>query len=73
MGRIRIDSVYTVDYAFLLRDGETMKAVHDRHDEGLFPEVTWHRILASAGYAVETISRPVDDDATDQVFLCRKP
>ena len=67
------DSVYTVDYAFLLRDGETMKAVHDRHYEGLFSEVTWHRILAAAGYEVETISRPVDDEgATSRVFLCRK-
>jgi hypothetical protein len=67
------DSLYTVDYAFLLRDGAAMKAVHDRHDEGLFPELTWRRILASAGYEVETISRPVDDDVTDRVFLCRRP
>ena len=30
------DTTYTVDYAFLLRDGSGVRAVHDRHIEGLF-------------------------------------
>lgn len=67
------DSSYAVDFAFLLRDGEAVQAVHDRHVEGLFPEATWHRVLASAGFEVETISRPIGEGATDSIFLCRRP
>jgi SAM-dependent methyltransferase len=67
------DTTYTVDYSFLLRDGTHMKAVHDRHLEGLFSGATWMRILAATGYHVETTPRPLDDGGTDEVFLCRRP
>jgi trans-aconitate methyltransferase len=68
------DDVMAVDYAFLLRDGATLRAVHDHHDEGLFSKATWVRLLTSVGYDVEAFPRPLDDDgAFDEVFLCRKP
>jgi trans-aconitate methyltransferase len=36
------DSTYVVDYAFLLRDVTgSVRAVHDRHVEGLFPRARW--------------------------------
>lgn len=66
------DASYTVEYAFLLREGMTMTAAHDRHVEGLFLEGTWHRLLASAGFQVETIERPIGHDETDRIFLCRR-
>jgi trans-aconitate methyltransferase len=66
------DTTCMVDYAFLLRDGQTVKAAHDRHVEGLFSEATWHRLLTTAGFDVETIGRPVEENATDRIFLCRK-
>ena len=50
-----------------------MKAVHDRHVEGLFARDTWRRILGEAGYRVEAFERPLDDAAVDEVFLCRRP
>ncbi len=72
------DTTYTVEYALLLRHGTEMKAVHDRHVEGLFPKATWERILRDAGFTVETIRRPLGDaehiDAfADEVFLARRP
>ena len=66
------DDTYVVEYAFLLRDGGAMKAVHDRHVEGLFARATWIEILSDAGYRVELVDRPFDDTTTDSIFLCRR-
>ncbi|PTL82828.1 trans-aconitate 2-methyltransferase [Vitiosangium sp. GDMCC 1.1324] len=66
------DQTYAVEYAFLLREGGQVKALHDRHLEGLFPRATWYRILESVGYRVETFERPLGEGQFDQVFLCRR-
>jgi trans-aconitate methyltransferase len=69
------DTIYTVDYACLLREGDKVRAVHDQHLEGLFSEQEWHRMLSAAGFTVQTINRPiggVDQGETDNIFLCRK-
>lgn len=67
------DNTYVVDFAFLLREGDTIKSVHDQHVEGLFSFETWRRVLARAGFQVETIKRPLGDGAFDDIFLCRRP
>lgn len=67
------DSTYRVEYAFLLREGSAVKVAHDRHLEGLFPDATWRRVLASAGYLVSTFERPIGDGVSDEVFVCRRP
>jgi SAM-dependent methyltransferase len=67
------DSTCVVDFAFLLREGSTVRAVHDRHVEGLFSRRDWRRILGGAGYQVEIIGRPIDDGREDEIFLCRRP
>ena len=66
------DTTYVVDYAYLLRESGEVRLVHDRHIEGVFPREVWLRLLTEAGFAVETITRPFDDDVTDEIFLCRK-
>jgi len=66
------DTTYAVEYAFLLRDGADVTAAHDRHQEGLFPEATWHRLLRTAGFDAETIERPVGGGEVDRIFLCRR-
>ena len=44
------DSTYLVEYAFLLRYGDgTVRATHDRHEEGLFSRTEWVRWFAEAG------------------------
>ena len=66
------DHTFVTEYGFLLREGEAVKAVHDRHLEGLFPRATWLGVLGGAGFLVETAERPLDEGATDEVFLCRR-
>jgi SAM-dependent methyltransferase len=67
------DETYLAEYAFLLREHGDVRAVHDRHVEGLFPRAIWIEILAGAGYRVELFDRPFDDTTTDSIFLCRRP
>ena len=73
------DSTYTVDYAFLVRDGRNpVVALHDVHLEGIFDRETWLRILTEVGYLVEALERPLGDAEEDliyidRVFLCRRP
>lgn len=66
------DSTYVVDFAFLLRDGDAVRALHDRHLEGLFSEATWHVVLGASGFRVETIERPIGNGDVDRIFLCRR-
>jgi trans-aconitate methyltransferase len=45
------DMTYLVDYAFLLREKDgSVRAVHDRHVEGLFRRADWLRWLSEAGF-----------------------
>jgi hypothetical protein len=50
------DSTYLADYAYLLRD-ETgnVRALHDRHEEGLFSQQTWREVLAAVGFETTII------------------
>lgn len=66
------DSTANVEFAFLLREGTNITAVHDRHVEGLFSHETWTRVLTSAGYTVEMMPRPIGNGEFDDVFLCRR-
>jgi hypothetical protein len=71
------DDQYTVDYALLLRDGDQVRAVHDRHVEGLFERDTWLTLLKRAGFAAELVARPLEEGSGevyfDQMFLARRP
>lgn len=67
------DTTCVLDFAFLLRETNEVKAAYDHHVEGLFPGATWERLLASVGYRVGRINRPVGDGEVDEVFLCRRP
>ena len=62
------DDTYVVDYAFLLRDATgDVKAVHDRHVEGLFPRARWLEWFREVGLsATSSIDRWGRD-----VFLAR--
>jgi SAM-dependent methyltransferase len=66
------DSTFHVEYAFLLREGSEIKAIHDTHVEGMFSRATWTRLLEEVGFSVETFERPIDDRSSDRVFLCRR-
>ncbi|MFK7999613.1 MAG: trans-aconitate 2-methyltransferase [Polyangiales bacterium] len=69
------DDTYTVDYAFLLEDGNGVRAVHDRHIEGLFAESVWIELLKATGFEVQRRPRVVeeDDPYADFFFVARRP
>jgi SAM-dependent methyltransferase len=66
------DDTYRTDYLFLLRDGDDVRTVHDRHVEGLFARETWQRILAGVGFRVERAERH-DRGTVGEIFLCVRP
>jgi hypothetical protein len=67
------DETYSVEYAYVLRDGKEVRTVADHHVEGLFARATWIAILGEAGFRVELTRRPLGDGAHDDVFLARRP
>ena len=69
------DSVYTVDYAYMIReeDGST-HIEYERHKEGLFSRAEWLDVLMSAGFVVEGI--PLGHSEVDypaEMFRCVRP
>jgi hypothetical protein len=71
----RDDETCVADFAFLLREGGHVRAVHDHHLEGLFDEATWLELIAGAGFVdVERVPRDVGDTSYyDHVFVGRRP
>ena len=70
------DSTVVTDYAFLLREPNgAVRAVHDRHVEGLFARADWLRWLRKAGF--DPIVVPVDHSdlppGSCEAFVARKP
>lgn len=68
-------TTYRVDYAYLLREGDIVRAAADRHEEGLFPRETWLRLLRESGF-VDVLWRQMawTDEPTSQVaFAARRP
>lgn len=66
-------TTYTVDYALLLRDGDDVRAVADRHVCGLFPRREWLELLAAAGF--EGVKTPPLDPAVhaeQTAFVARR-
>lgn len=63
------DTRYSVDYVFLLREGDKMQTLHDRHIEGLFPRQRWLELLTSVGFESRLVKRDLDDGGLDYVLL----
>jgi hypothetical protein len=70
------DTVYTVDYAYVLRGEDGSVSVeHDRHVEGLFPRATWLRLLAEEGFSARMVPLEHSDvePGTNGLFVGVKP
>ena len=70
------DSVYTVDYAYLLREADgSVHVEHDRHIEGLFARQDWLRLLSDVGFQSQVV--PFEHTELEpgeyEVFACHKP
>lgn len=57
------DTWAQTEYVFLLRhaDGAATTAI-ESHRHGLFPEATWTRLLAEAGYTPAILVEETDED-----------
>ncbi|MEX0784810.1 MAG: class I SAM-dependent methyltransferase [Dehalococcoidia bacterium] len=68
------DSVYQTEYAYILRDGNEVRAAHDHHDEGVFARSTWTGLLERAGFEVVDIRQMEWDGELESqtAFLARK-
>lgn len=70
------DTTYTVDYAYMLREGDrSVRVEHDRHLEGLFARERWLTLIAEAGFEVSAL--PFEhselEPGAHEVFIGRKP
>ena len=69
------DDVYTVDYAYALRDATgAVHIEHDRHFEGLFSRATWLDLLGVAGFEAEVVplQHSEVEPGSHHVFVCKK-
>ncbi|MBD3165679.1 methyltransferase domain-containing protein [bacterium] len=70
------DTVYTVDYALLLRHKGKVEMVHDRHLEGLFSLEDWTRTFTDAGFRVwwerHIEAEEIGPPFSPVVMLCRR-
>lgn len=64
------DTTYQVHFAFLLKDGETVKIERDQHTEGLFARETWLQLFEQAGFQKPKI---IVDLYDREVFVAHKP
>jgi len=70
------DTTCLVDYVFALREADgSLRVIHDRHVEGIFPEATWLRLLREVGFQPSVV--PFDHSELEpgsyRLFLGRKP
>jgi trans-aconitate methyltransferase len=70
------DSTCVTEYAYLLRESNgAVRAVHDRHVEGLFARADWLRWLADAGFdpVVVPITHSALEPGSYEAFVGRRP
>ncbi|MEK6721115.1 MAG: class I SAM-dependent methyltransferase [Chloroflexota bacterium] len=64
------DSTTQTDFAIVLREADgSIRIVHDRHVEGLFPQATWLRLLDESGFDADVEIDPWGRE----VFIARRP
>ena len=70
------DTQYLADYAFLLRERDgSVRAVQDRHVEGLFSRERWLALLAEVGFEARSVPLVLSDvePGRHEMFACRRP
>ncbi|MGE3509747.1 MAG: trans-aconitate 2-methyltransferase [Vicinamibacterales bacterium] len=67
------DDRYEVHFACLLREGATVRVVHDRHEHALFSRPQWLAILTAAGFDVSTPPLGADVHEEQVAFLAHRP
>ena len=52
------DTMYTVDFAYLLSEDGDVRVEHDRHIFGIFSEATWEGVLRDVGFQPQLLMDP---------------
>lgn len=55
------DSTFRTEYAYLLRDEDGVRCIHDTHVEGLFPRATWLSLFTQAGFSPRSVHLDIGD------------
>lgn len=62
------DTTFVVDFAYLLRENETVRVEHDRHVCGLFARADWLRLLSEVGFQASVVI----DSYNRELFVGKK-
>lgn len=62
------DTTFVVDFAYLLREHETVRVEHDRHVFGLFARADWLRLMSETGF----LTSVVIDSYERELFVGKK-
>ena len=63
---------HLVDFAYLIREGETVRVELDRHVCGLFPQETWLRRLEETRFDVDVVEPDYEGAAGQLVLACQR-
>jgi ubiquinone/menaquinone biosynthesis C-methylase UbiE len=68
------DTIYVVDFAYLLREDDRVWCENERHILGLFPEKDWLRLMESAGFTnVKALYDKTHEPQGTPVFTGNRP
>jgi len=69
------DTTYVVDFAYLLREGDSVRCVYDRHLVGLFARQTWLSLMRGVGFNARSLpfEHSEIEPGSSEVFLGVKP
>ena len=63
------DTTFETDMVYLLREGDQVSVVHDRHPQGLFSTSDWLAALSTAGFDAELRPRDLSDGSMLHLFI----
>lgn len=63
------DQTFEADMVYLLREGNEVSVVHDRHPQGLFPTSMWLAALSTAGFEADFQTRELSDGSMLHLFI----
>jgi hypothetical protein len=69
------DTTYVSDFAYLLREGDSVRCVYDRHFVGLFARQTWLDLMNRVGFNARSLPfvHSEIEPGSSEVFLGLKP
>jgi SAM-dependent methyltransferase len=67
------DDTYLADFAYLIREGDSVRVEYDRHVCGLFPRQRWLSLLSDVGFRAERRVVGAEGDEGSELFVGVRP